>query len=134
MPLPSPGPKVSFAPASPPRPRRVARSPSATAPLRPTLPRLWLLRDVRVVVFGVLRVEAFPPPPPELPVPFLPRVPVAFGEPVFLLLRAPPPFAFCRLVPPPLRFSVVPPREFEPTLLLGVALGINADRFCARGC
>jgi hypothetical protein len=92
------------------------------------------LRDVRVVVLGVLRVEAFPPPPPELPVPFWPRVPVAFGEPVFLLLRAPPPFAFCRLVPTPLRFPLVPPREFEPTLLLGVALGINADRFCARGC
>jgi hypothetical protein len=49
-----------------------------------TLPRLWLLREVRVVVRGAFRVEARPLPPPELPLPFLPRVPVALGEPVFL--------------------------------------------------
>jgi hypothetical protein len=32
-------------------------------------------------------------------------------------------------VPPPRLFPVLPPREFDPTLLLGVALGITPDRF-----
>jgi hypothetical protein len=59
-------------------------------------------------------------------------VPVALPEPVFVLDRCPPPFAFILLVPPPRLFPLVPPREFEPTLLLGVAFGITADRFSAR--
>ena len=136
MPWPSRAPKVAAPPFAPPLPPRlrVALSPRNAPPLGSTLPRLWLLRDVRVVAFGVVRVEALPPPPPELPLPFFPRVPVAFGAPVFVPVRCPPPFAFCRLVPPPLRFPVLPPREFDPTLLLGVARGITPVRFCARTC
>jgi hypothetical protein len=52
-----------------------------------TLPRLWLLREVRVVVSAALRVDACPLPPPELPAPFFPRVPVALLELPFTLLR-----------------------------------------------
>jgi hypothetical protein len=47
-----------------------------------------------VVFFGTVFVDALPLPPPELPAPFLPRVPVALLEPPLVLLRAPPPFAF----------------------------------------
>ena len=48
--------------------------------------------------------------------------------------RSEPPRAFWRLVPPPRLFPVLPPREFEPTLLLGVALGITVFRFRQASC
>jgi hypothetical protein len=49
--------------------------------------RLAALPARRVGCFATLRVEAFPLPPPELPLPFLPRVPVALLAPVLRLER-----------------------------------------------
>src|SRR3954447_27014319 len=66
--------------------------------------RLDALPARRVGCFATLRVELRPLPPPDAPLPFLPRAPLP-------LLRSPPPRDFCLLVPPPRRLPVFPPRD-----------------------
>jgi hypothetical protein len=100
IPFPSAGPNVAF--------------PALFAPS-------VLFRAVRFDFFA----EAFAPPrTPAFWSRLLAVLATAFLPP----LRSDPPRAFCRLVPPPRLFPLVPPREFDPTLLLGVALGIPGDR------
>ena len=90
---------------------------------------------VAMVLFRAVRFAFFATDlaPARAPA-FWSRLLDAFATRLVPPVRSEAPRAFWRLVPPPRLFPVFPPREFEPTLLLGVALGMIAVRFRCTGC